>query len=183
MKTQAAGLSRSRGGRSISRWVARLCLGGMMSAGVAACGDSTEVPVEALSQGLFPMTTVEQCYNFEPASMSAEIVVDCGSMVPVEPRRTCLYPEGVVTFSSRCATMSVTLYFRNPQELFTDGSAFVTLEPVGSPGSSVSKTVDAFASQGHALCWTAGCDEVSDKESKAGEIDVYTSGPSEEPEL
>jgi hypothetical protein len=156
------------------QWMAWLCLSSAVSVGMVACGGAAGL--EDSGQGPVSASNVNQCSNDAEASSAAIVEVNCGSIVNL---LMCLYPEGDVTFRSKCTTQNVTIYFSEPDTLFTDSSSSVTLTPYGTPGSSVTKTVDTFAAPDHSFCLYEDCVTGPSIDSRTGEIDVYTSSPNE----
>lgn len=158
-------------------------LAGLLTLGVTSWAlVSCKTGSQAGAPGAEPLqgsAEVQTCSNGIQSKRQYTVAMNCSEFT--KNKKICTKRGGQVTFIADCPDGSVTVYFSNPSNLFTDESSSVTPDKGGTV-----KTLKPDAGGDHCMCIGDGCLATAcskDRQDPAtGSLDVATSGPSEDDE-
>ncbi len=187
MKSQQSEVSRRVHWQVRGRALTGLLLWSVASCALVSC--KTGSPARAAEGGLLQQSTdTPTCSDGAKGENQYTIETDCS--VFTKNKEGCVSRGGQVTFKTDCTAGNVTIYFSNPNDLFTDGASSVTPTSEG-----VSKTLKAHAKGKHCMCIGDGCLQTacatgrqepqvgSPQDSSTGSLDVATSRGGHEDEV
>jgi len=187
MKSQQSEVSRRVHRQVRGRALTGLLLWSVASWALVSC--KTGGQVHAAEDGpLQESTDTPTCSDGAQGKNQYTVKTDCS--VFTKHKEGCANKGGQVTFKTDCADGGVTVYFSNPDDLFTDKSSSVTPTAEG-----VSKTLKTDARGEHCMCIGDGCLQTtcstrhqaplsgSPQDSSTGSLDVATSGGGEDDEV
>jgi hypothetical protein len=187
MKSQQSEVSRRVHWQVRGRALAGLLLWSVASWALVSCKTGSQA--RAAEDGpLQESTDVSTCSDGVQGEKQYTVETDCAAFT--KHQKGCAKRGGQVTFKTDCTTGDVTVYFSNPDDLFTDSASSVT-----STSEGVLKTLKAQAKGKHCMCIGDGCLQTacatgqqepqvgSPQDSSTGSLDVATSRGGHEDEV